>query len=292
MRTTLILVPLLILLGVISGLVRTIGRDFGFRLTRSGDAANPGLRRRRGLFTLSEVVIPVRRTQVALIESGLITRRLGWFKLSFQTLGADTKEGGVQVAAPFARMEELEAIMAEAGFPMPPPRAEFVRLPRRALVRWVVPWLLLGAALAAPATYLLVPEAGLTAAAMIVAAVCGAMRWRRHGYALGERALFVTDGLLKRRIWVIPFGKAQTISVSRGPLQRRLRLASLLVDTAGAPSMRQPEIVDLDAAHADELAGRLLGLFYRDRAAVRSAHLARRREATAEIRLPADPELS
>ena len=270
LRTTLILAPLLILFGVLSGLARTIARDFGFRLTRSGEAGTRGLRRRRGLFTLSEVVIPIRRTQVALIESGPVTRALGWFKLSFQTLGADTKEGGVQVAAPFARLEELLPILAEAGFPAPPPRAEFVRIPRRALVRWAAPWLLIGAA-ATAVTFLFEPGVGLVAAAMLLAAAYGAMRWRRHGYALDERALFVTDGLLKRRLWVIPFDKAQTIGVSRGPLQRRLRLATLLVDTAGASLMRLPEIVDLDAAEADHLAGRLLGLFYRARAAARSA---------------------
>jgi putative membrane protein len=106
---------------------------------------------------------------------------------------------------------------------------------------------------------------------MLAAAAYGTLRWRKHGYALGERALFVSDGWLKRRLWIIPFDKAQTISVSRGPVQRRLRLATLLVDTAGASLLRLPEIVDLDAAEADELAGRLLGLFYRDRSAARIA---------------------
>lgn len=269
LRTMLFLAPLLLVLGVVTGVARTFARDFGYRLTRTGEAGSRGFRRRRGLFTLTEVVIPVRRTQVALIESGPITRPLGWFKLSFQTLGAEMKEGGVQVAAPFARIEELAPIMAEAGFPMPPPRAEFARLPRRALIRRITPWLLLAALLAAPAAYLRVPEAGLAAAAMVVAAIFGALRWRRHGYALGERALFVTGGLFRRRLWVIPYARAQTISVSRGPFQRRLRLATLLVDTAGASPIRQPEIVDLDAAEADRLAGILLALFYRHRAASR-----------------------
>ena len=111
LRVTLVLIPLLLILGLVSGVVRTVARDFGFRLTRT----QAGLRRRRGLFTLSEVVIPVRRTQVALIESGPIARRLGWYSLSFQTLGADQKEGGVQVAAPFARMEEIAADPRRGG---------------------------------------------------------------------------------------------------------------------------------------------------------------------------------
>jgi putative membrane protein len=129
------------------------------------------------------------------------------------------------------------------------------------LLRRAVPWLVVGVA-AAPIAIWLAPGAGLVAAAMLLAAFYGALRWRKHGFALGEDALFVSDGLFKRRLWIIPFDKAQTISVTRGPLQRRLGLASLLVDTAGASIVRTPEIVDLDGVEADRLAGRLLELFY------------------------------
>ena len=139
-RLALVLVPLLLLLGLVSGIARTVARDYGFRLTRT----ETGLRRRRGLFTLSEVVIPLRRTQVAVIASGPVARWLGWYSLSFETLGADLKEGGVQVAAPFARMEEILPILAEAGFPAPPPRAAFAHAPRRALLRWAGQYLVVG----------------------------------------------------------------------------------------------------------------------------------------------------
>jgi len=258
-----LLAALVIGLGVVAGVVRTVARDFGFRLTR----AEAGLRRKRGLFTLSEVVIPIRRTQVALIESGPVARWFGWYALSFQTLGADQKEGGVQVAAPFARMDEILPILAEAGFPAPPPRGEFHGVPRRALLRQASPLLLL-AALAAGGAFLVDFRAGFAAAALLAASVYVVLRWRKHGHALDEVALFVSGGLLRRRLWVVPFEKAQTIRLARGPLQRGLGLASLLVDTAGASTMRSPEMVDLDGDEADALALRLLELFHRRRATV------------------------
>ncbi|MGZ8361003.1 MAG: PH domain-containing protein [Allosphingosinicella sp.] len=266
LRATLLLVPLLILLGIVAGIVRTVARDFGFRLTRS----DGGLRRRRGLFTLSEVVIPTRRTQVALIESGPVARLLGWYKLSFQTLGADRKEGGVEVAAPFARMDELLPILSEAGFPLPPPREDFDHSPRRALLRWAGPWLLLGA-VAAVAALVVDPRAGALALAMLIVAGIATLRWRRHAHAIDERALYVANGLLKRRLFIIPFERAQTIGLAHGPLQRRLRLASLHLDTAGASAVRPPVIVDLDRDRAEALADRLLDLFYRARARARNA---------------------
>ena len=260
MRFVLMLVALLLLLGMLSGVARTVARDFGFRLTRS----DRGLRRRRGLFTLSEVVIPIRRAQVAVIESGPVTRWLGWYSLSFQTLGADQKERGVQVAAPFARMEEIVPILAEAGFPVPPARESFSHAPPRALIRWAGQYLAV-AALAAMAALFFEPWAGVAALLLLVLALYGLLHWRRHAHALDERALFVSRGLLKRRLSIVPFGRTQAISVWRGPLQRRLNLATLLVDTAGASLLASPEIVDLDSQDADALYDRLLALFRESR---------------------------
>jgi putative membrane protein len=256
---------LVILLGVIAGIVRTVTRDFGFKLTRS----EAGLRRRRGLFTLSEVVIPIRRTQVAFIESGPVARMLGWHRLSFQTLGADKKEGGVQVAAPFARMEEVLPILAEAGFPMPPERAAFRSSPRRALIRRMAPFVLLAAVLTL-AAFSFDLRAGVGAIAFALLALWAALRWRTHGHVEDARALYVTGGLTTRRLRIMPYEKLQTISVSRGPLQRRMRLATLLADTAGASSARPLQMVDLDAEEADVEADRLHGAFLRARALLRS----------------------
>jgi len=262
-QLALILGLLILAAGVIAGMARTVARDYGFRLSR----AENGLRRKRGLFTLSEVVIPLRRTQVALIEAGAVMRRLGWYRLSFQTLGADQKERGLQVAAPFARLAEIAPILAEAGFPMPPPRAEFRGVPRRALLRQAAPWLLL-AALAAAGAFAFDPRAGIAAVVLLALAVVVILRWRKHGRALGDTALFVSSGLLTRRLWIVPYEKAQAINISHGPVQRRMRLSSLLVDTAGASPLRAPEIADLDAVEAEALAGELLARFYRARASL------------------------
>ena len=261
------LAALVLLLGMVAGIARTVLRDYGFTLTRTA----AGLRRRRGLFTLSEVVIPIRRTQVALIESGLVSGALGWHRLSFQTLGADKKEGGVQVAAPFARMEELLPILAEAGFARPPPRAAFRGTPRRALVGKIAPYALVAAPLAA-AAFLFDLRAGIGVVVMAVLAVAAVLRWRRHGWAEDARAFYVAGGLLKRRLWAMPHEKLQTVSVSRGPIQRRLRLATLVADTAGASAMRPLQMQDLDAAVAEAKADGLYAAFARARALVRSGH--------------------
>jgi putative membrane protein len=259
---TLMLATLIVLAGLAAGMVRTVLQDFGFRLTRT----EAGLRRRRGLFTLSEVVIPLGRTQAALIESGPVSRALGWYRLSFQTLGADRKEGGVQVAAPFARMAEILPILAEAGFPAPPPPAAYRGGPRRALIRWGAPWAALALA-AAVAAWLIDLRAAIGAIAFVLLGIAALLHWRVHRHAADADALYVSHGLLKRRLAVMPYGKTQILAVSRGPLQRGLRLATLIVDTAGAQPMRGIRMIDLDRDEADAGADRLHAAFLAARAA-------------------------
>lgn len=253
----------LLLLGLATGVVRTVAREYGFRLT----AGAQGLRRRRGLLTLSEVLIPARRTEAARIERRWFSGLFGWRSLAFQTLGADPKEGGVQAAAPLANDREVAAILGRAGFPAVP-TAIPVRPPARALVRRCGPWLVAAVLLAGLGA--IRPPLAWSGLIPLVLAGGQALRWRGDRHWVGERALFTTAGLLKRSLWIIPFEKLQTLGISRGPFQRALGLATLRLDTAGAPLFGGPRVADLPAAAAEAMARRLLLAFYARRAESRS----------------------
>lgn len=263
-RSALIVFVLLVALGVVSGVVRTVLRDFNFTLT-SGPA---GLRRRRGLITLSEVLIPSRRTEAARIDTGWLSGWLGWHALAFQTLGAAARDGGVQTAAPFARAEEMAFILEEAGFP-PRPTGAMIRPPARALIRRCGPWLLFAVAAGVAGTFWSYAWWGVAAAAL--GAVAALLGWLRDGHRLGETALYVREGVVRRRLWIIPYEKMQTLSTRRGPLQRPLGLASVAPDTAGATPFGAPLIADLERQEAETLADRLLADFYTARARVRAS---------------------
>lgn len=249
----------LLLLGTGAGIIRTLARDFGFRLTRAPN----GLRRRRGLATLSEAVIPARRIQVAQIGGGPVMRALGWHRLDFQTLGADPKEKGVQAAAPFARLSELAPILAETGYAGEPGawrRGPAVSILRRALAP------LIAAAAAIAAALLWTPLAWTGTALFGAAALLAPLQWRRHRHSFGEAALFVRGGVLSHRIAILRFERVQAIEVVSGPLQRRLGLASVRIDTAGAPAGGGLVISDLAAGDAAETAERVLRLLRTARA--------------------------
>jgi putative membrane protein len=63
--------------------------------------------------------------------------------------------------------------------------------------------------------------------------------------ACTETHVVVRSGLLWRRLAVVPHHRIQSARVTQGPWQRRLRLASLRIDTAGSR-------IKTAAAHRDE----------------------------------------
>src|SRR5690606_24671089 len=103
------------LLGIGTGLVRTLLREHGFRLDRS----EAGFRRRRGLLTLTDVSIPAKRVQAAILANGPIRRHFGWWVLKLQSLAQDGGKGD-HVVAPLARQEEAATILRTLDWPTSP----------------------------------------------------------------------------------------------------------------------------------------------------------------------------
>jgi putative membrane protein len=237
-----------LLLGVITGILRTLATDYGFRLVSEGAR----LGRERGLFTRSEVVLPRNRIQLALVRTGPIRRALGFAELFFQTLSAGKGGGGQQSVAPFATAGETARVLAEArqlGLPDP---AGMQRVSARHVVRSAIrdallPLLLiLGLSAVRAEALLLLPAVPL----LLVVAF---LRRRFHLYARVGGTLFVREGIWRQQLWIVPLRNAQAVSLRRSFLQRRLGLATLAVDTAGAPMLNGPRVVDLQLERARAL---------------------------------------
>lgn len=283
-QVSLAVVATLLLLGVVTGVLRTVARDYRFRLTR----APAGFRRRRGLFTLSEAVIPIHRLQLVVLGTGWLRRRLGWFSLDFQTLGADAQQSGYQPAAPFARMDEIMPIVAEAGMDALPGGESYVPVSRFAIARRCLTVAVPLSILAIVATQFAGSTALLLLVPILGLALFAIPQWRHHRFCLTGHFLFVAEGVLRQRLWIVPFAKLQTISVTRSPLQRRLGLSSVSVDTAGASLLNYPVVRDLSAPVAEALA---MELVRQHRAAVLAARASPVEVIDAVDECAADPPL-
>ncbi|WP_415830703.1 PH domain-containing protein, partial [Janibacter anophelis] len=77
---------------------------------------------------------------------------------------------------------------------------------------------------------------------------------RRIGYLAGQRAVLTRSGWLDHTLQVVPYGRIQSITVSQGPISRRVDLASVhLVSTVGPVA---PRVSHLDRSGAELLRSR------------------------------------
>ncbi|GAA0731830.1 PH domain-containing protein [Sphingomonas japonica] len=231
---------LLIAIGLAAGVIRTVAREFRFRLDRT----SAGLRRRRGLFTLTDVTLPIRRIQAAIIASGPVRDNLGWSELKLQSLASDDGSKGDHVVAPLAREYEIASILGELDW-----RPLDTSVPTSRISR-AYAW-----SFTAPAALLLIPlvilslvmpwigAAGLTVVAVLITTrwLC----WRRFRYALDTDRLLIRSGWWRRRRIILPLSSIQSADVTESIFSRLFGVAAVTFGVAsgrGYSSHRIPAV--------------------------------------------------
>ncbi|HEY6817229.1 MAG TPA: PH domain-containing protein [Croceibacterium sp.] len=230
---------LLGIVGFVTGLGRTVLRDYGFRLEETAK----GLRRRRGLLTRTDTVMPVHRVQALKVTTRIVRRRFGWYALEVVSLAQDAKSGR-QVVVPFAQMSEIAPVIRVAGFDLPDGDTHWHRLsPRyrfdRALLG-ALPLALGAIALAAvrplfPAEASIGSLIGVVALAGIAAFVAARERFlsRHDRHAIDGERIYVRRGWLAPRLDIASRVKLQSVEIAQGPLARRRGYADLKFGVAG-----------------------------------------------------------
>ena len=218
-----------LIVGVATGLVRTVLRDWGFTL----DWTDKGFRRRRGLLTRTDVVMPAHRVQAVNITTGIIRKRFGWHGLSFISLAQDSGASN-HIVAPFGQMEELAPIVRKAGFDLPADMAPW----QRGAVAYRVDAALLPALLLVPAAAITAVVAGPLLAVLPIAggaflALRQAFLWRFERHCLTGRQLFISKGWLAPELSIASRIKLQSVEISQNFIGRRRGYATLHLGLAG-----------------------------------------------------------
>lgn len=88
--------------------------------------------------------------------------------------------------------------------------------------------------------------AGGVVVVLVLAAVLRTLEVRRLAYQLRDHDLSLRSGVITHSTESVPFSRVQHVSVSRGPVERSLGLATLQVNSAG-PNLAIPGLAIDDA---------------------------------------------
>ena len=265
----------LILIGLATGLIRTTLRDYGFRLDRTAT----GLRRRRGLLTLTDVVLPAKRTQAAVIGSGPLRARFGWSELKLQSLAKEEGGKGDHVVAPLADEMEIGTVLNAIGW-NPAGRPEWRRVSLAYVWTFALalsPLILLLTAQTlffgyATSEFQETPQdslpdlsgAALISLAALVALVAMIpvrwLAWRRYGYVFDGDRLLVRSGWWRRRVKILPLKNIQSLDFTQIFVDRWFDTANLTIGVAGG-GLAGHGIKALPTETARQLRDRLLSKF-------------------------------
>ncbi len=196
---TLISTCFTVLLGGAISVARTFNEEFDFAISEAGD----GVRLDRGLLQRRHETIPYGRIQALRVVQPLLWRPAGWLRLEVDV----ARQHGVEQARDDP--QRLARTLLPVGH-----RAEVLSLLGRVFAE---------AGVEPPPAAHPPPRARFKAP----------LSYHFLAAWFGTRYVYARTGRLRAATVVVPLEKIQSARLKSGPLQRRLRLANLHIDTAG-----------------------------------------------------------
>ncbi len=226
----------LFVVGSATGMFRVFAREWGFLLEQTAR----GFRRRRGLFTRTDVVMPIHRVQGVKLGTGFVRYRFGWHNLRFVSLAQDLGASS-HVVAPFARLNEIAPIVEAAGFHLPDENADWHRATETYLFDNALSdamFFLIASGIAFTTTSIYAPEwttlaAGIPLVLAGISALANVLAWRYQRHALDDTQIMASKGMLSPRSQIATRMKLHSVQISQGPIARFRGYATLHLGQAG-----------------------------------------------------------
>jgi putative membrane protein len=208
-------------LGGLTMLWRRFNQEYKLTVAEAPD----GLRLRSGLVALTSETIRPGRVQAVRMVEPFVWRRLGWCRLEVDIAGRQRRKGEgeaqrapLRAVLPVGSRALAEELLARI---VPDAPTDRLRPPRRALVK-------------------------------------SPLRYRFLSFGQTDSCVVTTTGRIRRVTAWVPLAKVQSFRRVQGPVQRRLRLASIHLDTAGRSV--HANLRDRDVQEADSVLGSLVAL--------------------------------
>ena len=245
-----------ILAGMIFSVVGSVVMFYGFTLARSGE----DLHRSYGLFTRRSSSLPRRRIQVLKVEETILRRLFGLATLRADTAASTGQEhhqnrGGRDMLLPILPKKELEKLLPNF-FPDLDNGGEWRQVARVAIRRGTIKGSVALAIIAGISYWVQKQWLALWPLGFVpFVYLLNVMSYRYLGYVHGAKYFRTRRGWLRRSTHIVPIRNAQLVLVRQTPFDRRFKVASVLVDTAGkAHTGGPPRIGNVPREEALELA--------------------------------------
>jgi putative membrane protein len=196
---------------------RRFNQEYRLTLAEAAD----GLRLRSGLIALTSETIRPGRVQAVRMVEPFLWRRLGWCRLEVDVAGRQRRKGEGE-----AQRKPLRAVLPVGSH----------------MLALEVMHRILGE----------VPQPDLHAPSRV--RFKSPLRFRFLAWGRSDSCVVTRSGRIRRVTAWVPLAKAQSLRRVQGPLQRRLGLASVHLDTAGRSvhaTLRDREVAEADRALED-----------------------------------------
>lgn len=236
-------------------IILTINQFFKFTLTSEGEH----LKTTRGLLNKRSATIPLKKLQMMSINTNFIRRKFNYFGLSLETAGFGGKNvKGPEVAVPFTKLEsiiDLARNITDFNYPF-----EFQSVSRktirRAIFRYIVvliPLLIILSIINNNVLFIF--------ALLPLIYFPALLKYRYRLYSITADKVIIKQGFIFEKTSIIPIEKIQNVIVKETFFQRKLGLATLIIDTAATPRINESSIIDIDLETAKQLMQEIVDRF-------------------------------
>jgi putative membrane protein len=214
------------IIGVGSFYVSRVTRSLRYSIASTPDGVRVGF----GLLTTSNETLPPGRIHAVQVMQPLLWRPAGWWQIQINRASSSSAQGAAGQAnttiLPVGTMADVRRVLElvlplmvdpesidllERGLTSKGGDDGFVNSPKRAApIRW--------------------------------------FSWRRNGFALTDSAVLLRRGAIWRELIVVPTARMQSVALSRGPLLRRMRLATVRLHTVAGPVSARLGAIDEQVA--------------------------------------------
>jgi putative membrane protein len=243
----------LLLIGFASGIATMMFANWNFRLTREPRA----LRRTRGLTTRTDVAVPVRRVQAAILVTGWFRKRFGWHELRLQSLASDGGKEKDHQVVPFARLGAIDPVLTEVAIRRPDSGQPWQHSHRIIALGGLIG--MVGASTGGLVAVSFGQALGWFGPVIGVLIGAGSLIGARfHRWTdLGEQVA-IQRGMWKPKLTLLPHGSVQSVDLKTDFILRPLGLATLVFGVPGGSSLASHEIPAIPIATAQDLRTRIL----------------------------------